>query len=223
MPVLVQPMMTQQILSSPVSQVQAVSSSPGTSVNEILNNIARDTHESLRSASTEAGQTTITLRNLPKTLGRNAFVDLLKREGFQGRFDFVYVPADYKHHVSFGYAFVNFCNGQAAEAARQYFDGFQWDLRSESSVLETSWSNPHQGYEVHVERYRNLEVKWIDHHNPDLVLFDAAEQEMQRIDLTRLTSIASMHKLMVLLGLDEICADAQQLQSPLHHQGSDQS
>lgn len=59
----------------------------------------------------------------------------------------------------------------------------------------------------HVARYSNLEVKYIDHHNPDLVLLDAAEQEVHRIDLTRLSSTASMHKLMTLLGLEEICRD----------------
>ena len=59
----------------------------------------------------------------------------------------------------------------------------------------------------HVARYSNLEVKYIDHHNPDLVLLDAAEQEVHRIDLTRLSSTSSMHKLMTLLGLEEICRD----------------
>jgi len=61
---------------------------------------------------------------------------------------------------------------------------------------------------LHVARYGNLEVKWIDHHNPDLVLFDSSNSEVHRVDMTRLTSTASMHKLMVLLGLTEVCHDA---------------
>lgn len=57
----------------------------------------------------------------------------------------------------------------------------------------------------HVARYSNLKVKYIDHHNPDLVLLDADDKELHRIDMTRLSSTASMHKLMTLLGLKEIC------------------
>lgn len=58
-----------------------------------------------------------------------------------------------------------------------------------------------------MDRYDNLKVVYIDHHNPDLVLIDRGGKELNRIDLTRLSSTASMHKLMVLLGLDEICMD----------------
>lgn len=60
----------------------------------------------------------------------------------------------------------------------------------------------------HVSRYSNLEVKYIDHHNPDLILLDEQGGELHRIDLTRLSSTASMHKLMLLLGLQEVCQDS---------------
>lgn len=152
MPVLVQSaMMAQQIPSSPVSRVQTVSSG-------CSDTSAKDTHERLRSVSTEAGQTTVMLRNLPKTLGRNDFVDLLKREGFQGRFDFVYVPADYKHHVSFGYAFVNFSTMEDAELAMRHFEGFQnWPVESDKQC-SAMWSDKHQGLEAHIESFRNSPV-----------------------------------------------------------------
>jgi len=60
----------------------------------------------------------------------------------------------------------------------------------------------------HVARYSNLRVQYIDHHNPDLVLLDKSGAEIHRIDLTRLSTTRSMHKLMVLLGLSEVCQDA---------------
>ncbi len=59
----------------------------------------------------------------------------------------------------------------------------------------------------HVDRYKNLRVKYIDHHNPDLVLLDKHGQETHRVDLTRLSSTHSIHKLCQLLGLEEICRD----------------
>ena len=54
---------------------------------------------------------------------------------------------------------------------------------------------------AHVERYTNLKVKYIDHHNPDLVLLAKDGSETHRVDLTRLSSTHSIHKLCQLLGL----------------------
>lgn len=48
---------------------------------------------------------------------------------------------------------------------------------------------------------------YIDHHNPDLILLDAAGDEMQRIDLTRLQTTANIHKLLKMLGMPERCSD----------------
>jgi hypothetical protein len=103
-------------------------------------------------------RTTVLFRNVLATSKRSDLCMVLNNEGFRGQYDFLYVPANFKTMLSFGYAFVNFVSGQVAEAARQHFDGFQWSVQSESSVLETSWSNPHQGYEIHVERYRDCPV-----------------------------------------------------------------
>jgi len=59
----------------------------------------------------------------------------------------------------------------------------------------------------HVDRYKNLQVKYIDHHNPDLVLLAKDGTETHRVDLTRLSSTQSIHKLCQLLGLKEVCRD----------------
>lgn len=103
-------------------------------------------------------RTTVLFRNVLPTSMRSDLCMLLNNEGFRGQYDFLYVPANFKTMLSFGYAFVNFVSGSAADAARQHFDGFQWGVRNESSCLETSWSNPHQGYALHVERYRDCPV-----------------------------------------------------------------
>ena len=43
----------------------------------------------------------------------------------------------------------------------------------------------------HADRYVKLSVNYVDHHNPDLILFDADDDEVQRIDLTRLKTASS--------------------------------
>ena len=57
------------------------------------------------------------------------------------------------------------------------------------------------------DRYKDLEISYIDHHNPDLVLFDGSGEEVQRIDLTRIRTLANIHKLLTMLGMKELCRD----------------
>jgi hypothetical protein len=110
------------------------------------------------SSEEQESRTTVLFRNVLPSSMRSDLCLLLNNNGFRGQYDFLYVPANFKTMLSFGYAFVNFVSGQVADAARQHFDGFQWNVRNESSILETNWSNPHQGYALHVERYRDCPV-----------------------------------------------------------------
>lgn len=51
------------------------------------------------------------------------------------------------------------------------------------------------------DRYRDLRVNYVAHHNPDLLLFDASGEEIRRVDLTRLKTKDNIHRLCQLLGL----------------------
>ena len=59
----------------------------------------------------------------------------------------------------------------------------------------------------HADRYPKLTVNYINYHNPDLLLFDADDEEVQRIDLTRLKTTANIHKVCKMLGMKETCRD----------------
>ncbi|CAJ1344317.1 unnamed protein product [Effrenium voratum] len=52
--------------------------------------------------------TTAMIRNVPNQLNRKQFVERLDQLGFQGLYDFVYVPMDRATRMNVGYAFVNF-------------------------------------------------------------------------------------------------------------------
>ena len=58
-----------------------------------------------------------------------------------------------------------------------------------------------------ITRYPGLSVDYVDHHNPDLLLFDRSGDEMSRIDLTRIKTQANLHRLLNLLGVRERCID----------------
>mmetsp|Transcript_128434 Transcript_128434/g.411730 ORF Transcript_128434/g.411730 Transcript_128434/m.411730 type:complete len:303 (-) Transcript_128434:156-1064(-) len=100
-------------------------------------------------------RTTVMLRNLPNNYTRNMLLDLFNSEGFAGRYDFLYMPIDFRSHAALGYAFVNLVSHTAAEEFRHQFEGFsQWVLPS-NKVCSAGWSHPHQGLESHIARYRS--------------------------------------------------------------------
>lgn len=103
-------------------------------------------------------RTTVMLRNLPNNYTRAMVLAMLNDEGFAGRYNFLYLPIDFKSRACLGYAFVNLVDAKSTAAFWATFDGFsKWMLPSRK-VCTVSWSGPHQGLEAHVERYRNSPV-----------------------------------------------------------------
>jgi RNA recognition motif-containing protein len=106
----------------------------------------------------EATQTTLVLKNLPLDTSRGDLCRLLEREGFEEAFNFLYVPMNFKAMKSFCYAFVNFVDHITAVRAMSHLHGFAWDHVGSQTHLEAAWSQPHQGLQVHIERFRNSPV-----------------------------------------------------------------
>jgi len=103
-------------------------------------------------------RTTVMLRDLPDAYSRSALLELLDTEGFFGRFDFFYLPVDFKHQRNLGYALINLVSPMEALRLTRHFNGFtNWNVTSDK-VCSVSWCNPQQGLEAHVERYRNSPV-----------------------------------------------------------------
>ncbi|CAE7815270.1 ML4, partial [Symbiodinium sp. CCMP2456] len=79
--------------------------------------------------SNVSDRTTVMLRNIPNNYTREMFLALLDDNGFAGRYDFVYVPCDFRRQANLGYAFVNLVDASAVDAAWATFDGFaDWAL-----------------------------------------------------------------------------------------------
>merc|ERR1712193_236496 len=103
-------------------------------------------------------RTTIMMRNIPSVYTSCTLVELLDIHGFGGHYDFVYLPIDFRTGVNLGYAFVNFVSNLEAHHFILDFDSFRdWSLES-FKICEVSWADPYQGFEDHVERYRNSPV-----------------------------------------------------------------
>lgn len=80
-------------------------------------------------------------------------------EGFQGRYDFVYLPTDFRSWLAFGYAFVNMVTPEDATDIMRCLEGFDaWKHDGEGKTCNVVWSDPYQGLEANIERYRNSPV-----------------------------------------------------------------
>lgn len=102
-------------------------------------------------------KTTIMLRNLPNDYTRAMVLELFDSAGFNGAYDFVYVPVDFRTWAGLGYCFVNL-SVEAVERFWKHFDGFcSWTIPSQK-VCRAAWGEPLQGLEEHIERYRNSSV-----------------------------------------------------------------
>lgn len=103
-------------------------------------------------------RTTVMLRELPEAYSRSSLLKLLDAHGFFGRFDFVYLPVDFKHQRNLGYALINLVSPSEALRLTAHFEGFRsWGFVSDK-ICNVGWCSPQQGLEAHVERYRNSPV-----------------------------------------------------------------
>lgn len=103
-------------------------------------------------------RTTVMLRDLPEDYSRSTLLKLLDSQGFFGRFDFIYLPVDFKHRRNLGYALINLISPCEALRLTEHFEGFStWDVVSDK-ICSVGWCFPQQGLEAHVERYRNSPV-----------------------------------------------------------------
>jgi RNA recognition motif-containing protein len=99
-------------------------------------------------------RTTIVLKNLPQTWLRGDVVSFLDSHGFHARFDFAYLPTNFKKGQAFGFALVNFPSAADAQQALVALNTFILDGRP----VRAEWSKGIQGTEALVERYRNSAV-----------------------------------------------------------------
>jgi len=125
-------------------------------------------------AAVSAGEsrTTLMLRNLPSCFTRAKLLKMIESQGLSGHLDFVYLPIDFLSGAGLGYAFVNMCTPQDAQMAAAKLRGLNdWMDSTSNKVLDVCWSDPHQGIEMLIERYRNSRVMHgtvPDHYKPML-------------------------------------------------------
>lgn len=102
--------------------------------------------------------TTVILQNMPSGYSRKDLLAMVDGAGFAGKYDFVYMPVDFRRRGCYGFAFLNFSSPADAATFKDTFEGFSdWSVPTKK-VCSARWSNPTQGWQANVARYRNSPV-----------------------------------------------------------------
>ena len=110
------------------------------------------------SASDPDRRTTMMLRNMPNNYTRSMVVAMLDKEGFNGDYNFLYLPIDFQTHACLGYAFVNLCSHESSARFLKTFNGYSSWVIPSRKLCGVGWSQPLQGLIANIERYRNSPI-----------------------------------------------------------------
>jgi len=97
-------------------------SSPG-SASTLDANVDDDCTLSTKSDVLYDEYTTIMLKNIPNKYTREMLVKELRKQGFTGQYDFLYLPTDFANDANPGYCFVDFRTNDIRKTFEKKFDG----------------------------------------------------------------------------------------------------
>lgn len=103
--------------------------------------------------------TTMMLRNIPNKYTQQMMLEELDRRGFERRYDFLYVPIDFRCRCNMGYAFMNFVTPEFADMFLTKFSGLKLGapVRGSKKMCIVCPARI-QGLSANVAAYRNSPV-----------------------------------------------------------------
>jgi len=108
--------------------------------------------------------TTVLVRNVPHGVAREEVLLAVNTRGFEGAYDLLYLPMDFRTHENKGYCFLNLVSEELARSFMGAFNGFsEWPMRSRR-VCTVEWSVT-QGFNLIADLCRNSRI--LGDHVPD--------------------------------------------------------
>lgn len=102
---------------------------------------------------------TVMVRQIPRQFTQLMFLKEVKARGFDGLFDFLYLPFDLKKGINVGYGFLSFIEATYAQDFRREFDGIFLDkqMKAKGKPLRVHPANV-QGYEANYQQFMQTQT-----------------------------------------------------------------
>ncbi|KAL6786104.1 hypothetical protein ACKKBG_A01420 [Auxenochlorella protothecoides x Auxenochlorella symbiontica] len=98
--------------------------------------------------------TTVMIRNIPNKYTQSFLLRHVNQGGCKGKFDFLYLPVDFRNACNLGYAFMNFLSVEAMVQLYQTYHGERWRAEESSTkVCEITYARV-QGFEALVSHFK---------------------------------------------------------------------
>lgn len=124
------------------------------------------------------GHTTVMLRNIPNRYTAEELLAEMIAGGFEGSFDFFYLPIDFKTKRNRGYSFINFFSSDVAARFVKTFDRERLTRYTTQKILEVSPAVT-QGFQANVARYVRKDAQRIKNAWFRPMIFGAGGEEEQ--------------------------------------------
>jgi hypothetical protein len=108
----------------------------------------------------EEPKTTVMLRNIPNKYTQRMLLDQLNSMGYEGKYNFFYLPIDFRNRCNVGYAFINFLSSETAKVFKNHLDGYRLTGFNSQKICEVSFARV-QGLDANIMHYRNSPVNGV--------------------------------------------------------------
>eukprot|EP00802_Teleaulax_amphioxeia_P005655 Tamp_05659.p1 GENE.Tamp_05659~~Tamp_05659.p1 ORF type:complete len:786 (+),score=139.56 Tamp_05659:308-2359(+) len=106
-----------------------------------------------RAETGEDARTTVMVKNIPNKYTQRNLLDLIDGN-YAGKYDFFYLPIDFKNKCNLGYAFINFRNPTSIGPFFREFDQMRWERFNSDKICLVTYARI-QGKQALVSHFRS--------------------------------------------------------------------
>eukprot|EP01024_Parvocaulis_polyphysoides_P013085 TRINITY_DN1503_c2_g4_i1.p1 TRINITY_DN1503_c2_g4~~TRINITY_DN1503_c2_g4_i1.p1 ORF type:complete len:605 (-),score=78.98 TRINITY_DN1503_c2_g4_i1:880-2559(-) len=125
----------------------------------------------------EDQRTTLMLKNIPNKYSPQMLLDTINEAGVGGRYDFLYLPIDFRNRCNVGYAFINMRNSVTdVPLLFQVFNGRRWERFNSEKVAQVAYARI-QGRAQLIQHFQNSSLMLEDESCRPMLFKDNGEAE----------------------------------------------
>ena len=129
---------------------------------------------------------TVCLKNIPNRLTKNMLLDFLNQQ-FSAKYDYFYLPIDFKNDYNVGYCFINFIDVSYLLEFYKAYHNKPWkalmDETNSSKLIEICYATQ-QGKKNMIRRQRNSNIFNMDEKYHPVLFYSAGPKLGQRQEFT---------------------------------------